>query len=354
MKIGRSLSSLAQELLRQLGTKQDMIVPSTMMQCQTDSAGDCMMTIKASGAAAPYGITTLARRQLADKLKIPFAYFERMRLDQPDLLDSNINTWLQADPERRMIRTLDGQVRAVLSERYRRLDNFDLAENVLPILQQLPEARFESVELTETKMYIKVVTPRTRFEMAPGDVVQAGLVIMNSEVGHGTLSVQPLLYRLVCSNGLIAADSSLRKPHVGRIQQSEEEAVTVFRDDTLAADDKAFFLKVRDVVEAAVSEASFLALAQKMQKTQGILLTGDPVRTVEVLANRYTLNEAERAGVLRHLIREGDLSGYGLVNAVTHYSQEVDDYDRATEFEALGGKLLELAASEWKGLAQAA
>jgi hypothetical protein len=35
-----------------------------------------------------------------------------------------------------MLRTLDGQVRAVLSDRYRRLDNFDLAESVLPILQQ--------------------------------------------------------------------------------------------------------------------------------------------------------------------------------------------------------------------------
>ena len=47
-----------------------------------------------------------------------------------------------------MIRTLDGQVRAVLSDRYRRLGNFDLAENVLPILQRLDGARFESVELT--------------------------------------------------------------------------------------------------------------------------------------------------------------------------------------------------------------
>jgi hypothetical protein len=46
------------------------------------------------------------------------------------------------------------------------------------------------------------------------------------------------------------------------------------------------------------------------------------------LTNRYPLNEVERAGVLRHLISEGDLSGYGLVNAVPHYSHEVEDYDR--------------------------
>jgi hypothetical protein len=91
----------------------------------------------------------------------------------------------------------------------------------------------------------------------------------------------------------------------------------------------------------------------KLQNTRDIRLTGDPVKTVEVLANRYTLNDTERAGVLRQLIIEGDLSGYGLVNAVTHYSQDVEDYDRATEFEALGGKLIELAPTEWKGLAHA-
>lgn len=134
----------------------------------------------------------------------------------------------------------------------------------------------------------------------------------------------------------------------------EDDPVTVFRADTLAADDKAFFLKVRDVVEDAVSEATFRQVAQKMRKTRDIRLTGDPVKADEVLANRYTLNDSERAGVLRHLIVEGGLSAYGIVNAVTHFSDGVEDYDRATEFEALGGKLIELPASDWKEMAEAA
>lgn len=354
MKSGRSLVNLAQELERQLTTKRDLVVPSSLLQCRTDEGGDLKLIIDARQGDGEYGVTELARRQLAEKLKIPFTYFERMRTEQPALLDRNVNTWLQSDDDRRMIRTLDGQVRAVLSDRYRRLDNFDLAENVLPILQRLEGARFESVELTDTKMYLKVVTPRVEYEIAPGDVVQAGIVISNSEVGCGTLSVQPLVFRLVCRNGLIAPDRALRKTHVGRTLHQDDDPVSVFRDDTLAADDKAFFLKVRDVVEAAVSEATFRQVAQKMQKARDIRLTGDPVKAVEVLANRYTLNESERAGVLRHLIVEGDLSAYGLVNAVTHFSQGVEDYDRATEFEALGGKLIELPASEWKALAEAA
>ncbi|MNN96417.1 hypothetical protein D3C81_2153990 [compost metagenome] len=82
-------------------------------------------------------------------------------------------------------------------------------------------------------------------------------------------------------------------------------------------------------------------------------LIGDPVKSVEVLANRYTMNEGERAGVLRYLIAEGNLSGYGLINAITHYSQEVADYGRATEFEVIGGKLVELSASEWKSVTEA-
>jgi len=354
MKSGRTLLGLAQELQRQLQSKKDLVVPSQLVHHSTGQGGQTRLVIDEGGSPVHYGVTPLARRQLADKLKIPYAYFERMREEQPVLLDRNVNTWLQSEDDRRMLRTLDGQVRAVLSDRYRRLDNYDLAESVLPILQQLPELRFESVELTDTRMYLKCVTPRLSYEMAPGDVVQAGVVISNSEVGQGTLSVQPLLFRLVCLNGLIAADRSLRKTHVGRALGTEDEGLQVYQDDTLRADDLAFFLKVRDVVQAAVSEATFLQTAHKLQKTLMIPLVGDPVKTVEVLAQRYTLNDAERCGVLRHLIAQADLSGYGLVNAVTHFSQELEDYDRATEFEALGGKLIELSPPEWKGLAEAA
>lgn len=353
MKTGRTLVELAGELERQAGSKQDLVLTGSLMSSHTDEDGNLNLIIDDGSFRRTHGVTELARRQLADKLDIPFGYFERMRSERPGLLDQNVNTWLKDDDERRMIRTLDGQVRAVLSDRYRRLDNYELAESVLPILQRMEGARFESVELTATRMYVKVVTPRIQCEVAPGDVVQAGVVITNSEVGLGTLSVQPLIYRLVCRNGLIASDQGLRKTHVGRSVQSESGLVTVFRDDTMAADDKAFFLKVRDVVEATVSQVSFEQIAAKLAKTRGIRLAGDPVRSVEVLAERHGLNERERTGVLRHLIEDAELSAYGLVNAVTHTSQEVDDYDRATELELLGGKLIELPASEWKRIVEA-
>ena len=353
MKQGRTLVGLAEELERQLSTKVDMIVPTPLMHHVTDPGGATTLLIETPDGSKHFAATENCRRQLADRLKIPFAYFERMRTDQPELLDRNVNTWLHKEPEQRLIRTLDGRARAFLSDRYRRLDNYDLLEHVLPILRELPGARFESMELTEARMYVKVVTPRIEFEIQPGDIVQAGVVISNSEIGHGSLSVQPLLYRLVCRNGLIALDRAMRKAHVGRLQEASTEEITIFRDDTLAAEDKAFYLKVRDVLQAAVSQATFEQTAVKLRSTLGIKLTSDPVKAVEVLATRYLLNEQERSGVLRSLIAEADLSAYGLVNAVTGYAQEVDNYDRATELEQLGGRLLEQSNAEWEALTTA-
>lgn len=354
MKYGRSLTSLAEELERQLKTKLDMIVPTPLMHHQTASGGATSITVETPDGVKSFGTTDAFRRQLADKLKIPFAYFERMRTEQPQLLDRNVDTWLHDEPEQRMVRTLDGQARAFLSDRYRRLDNYDLLQHVFPILRQLPDARFDSVELTPSRMYLKVVTPRVQFEMQPGDIVQAGVVVSNSEIGQGMLSVQQLIFRCKCRNGLIVPDRALRKTHVGRLAEASIDEVTLFKDDTLAADDQAFFLKVRDVVQAAVSESTFAVAAEKMRRTLGIHIKGDPVKAVEMLSTRYLLNEQERAGVLRSLIAEADLTGYGLVNAVTGYAQEVDDYDRSTELEAVAGRMIEQSTGEWAALAEAA
>lgn len=35
-------------------------------------------------------------------------------------------------------------------------------------------------------------------EIVPGDIVQAGFVVSNSEIGLGALKVEPLVYRLIC------------------------------------------------------------------------------------------------------------------------------------------------------------
>ena len=117
-----------------------------------------------------------------------------------------------------MLRTLDGSARAYLSNRYRRIDNIDIAGVTLPILGGLPDIRFESCQITESRMYIKAVNPRLQAEVSPGDIVQAGVIISNSEVGLGSVSIQPLIYRLVCSNGMVVNEAAARVTMWGVLQ----------------------------------------------------------------------------------------------------------------------------------------
>ncbi len=150
-----------------------------------------------------------------------------------------------------------------------------------------------------------------------------------------------MVYRLICRNGLICKELAHKKYHAGRQVEDTDNAYELYSDETLAADDKAYFLKVQDIVSAAVNESKFNLAVDKMRSALNVPTGEDPVRTVEVLGDRYVLNKVERASILRHFIMGNDFSAFGLVNAVTRSSQDVPDYNRATELERLGGTLLD-------------
>jgi hypothetical protein len=349
MKTGKTLTELAQELERQQNNKRDFLADTRKLEMLPSAA----MRIE---GIDEFPLTHRCHLQVADRVGIPAKYYQVMKNIAPSLLATNVNWWLQTKPEKRMIRTLDGNARAFLSERYRPLDNYDLANAVLPKIQEL-ECQVVSCEVTETRMYLKVMTERITAEVSKGDIVQAGLVISNSEVGAGSVRVEPLVYRLVCLNGMIANDSGMRKYHIGRSGGDGIEdggASEYYRDETRQADDRAFWMKVQDVVAASLDQVKFKTIVGKMQFAKELGFQNEPEKVVELVAKKEGFTEAEQRGVLRHLLTGGELSAYGLANAITRHSQDIEDYDRATDFERLGGKVIELSQNEWSNLQSAA
>lgn len=288
-----------------------------------------------------------------------------MQADAPELLATNVNHWFETSGENRMVRTLDGEARAFLSDRFRPMDNFDLAEAVLPILMNTPGLRVESCEITPRRMYIKAVNEKLEAKIQRGnhtflkageqDVVQAGVAISNSEIGAGALRIEPLVFRLVCWNGAIMLDQSIRKFHSGRRQTGGEDgAWEVFSEATKNLSDAALWSQVRDLTKAALEEALFLQNVAKIQAAAGERIEADPVKVVEVLQRKLDLTETEGGGILRRLVEGGDLSKWGLANALTLHSQEIEDYDRATDFERFGGQVVEMDKKSWKEIVEAA
>lgn len=340
MKQGRSLVEIGQELERQRKVRKDFIVDTKVLSMETD-AGQSVLSLTSGNKIKRYLVNEVAHQQIASRLNIPYRYYQKMQKEYPELLDQNVNGWFTHNPERRMLRTLDGRVRAFLSNRYRRLDNLELCAAILPIINEMKSASIESCEVTESHMYLKVINKKLKAEVAVNDVVQAGFVVSNSEIGLGSLKVEPLVYRLVCKNGLICKDFSQKKYHVGRrADLAEDAAYDLYSYETLQADDRAFFMKVQDIIRHAVDESRFLLTVNKMREALHIPLKHDPVQEVELLSDTYQLTQGERGDILRELFMGHDLSRYGMVNAVTAASKLAQSYDRATELERIGGDIL--------------
>ena len=362
MKTGRTVQELAAEITRQSKNKRDFVA-------QTRAAEPVLIEnvpgikLYTSDQAENFGIMPVAHGQIASQAGIPWQYYQRMVAEKPELWQNSVTTWLGGSDEKRLIRTLDGQTRAWLSDRYRPLDNAELAEAALPALIDVG-AQIVSSEITDKRLYIKAVDPKIKgyirtdgthkFQDLGGDEIIWGVCITNSEVGAGRLAVSTFCVRSVCTNGMII-ESEFRKHHLGtRFGGGEDgRADEYWRDDTRVASDKALFLQLRDAVAGALTEEKMKFTLDKFSSAAERKITGDVPKAVEVVSKQLGLGKTEQSSILSHLISGGDLSAWGLANAVTRAAADIPGYDRASELEGAGMDVIELSPSQWKMVAEA-
>ncbi len=377
MKTGRCIKELEVELERQREAKVDYLAEQMEMGVEPPEESELR-----SGRATPdrvrlwlegrgwFKLTWPVLWQLRDRVGIPPSYYHRMQNSAPELLAANVNHWLK-NQRNIVVRTLDGYVRAVVSDRYRPLDNFDLVETVLPAMEEA-EAHVVSWGLTETHLYLKAVVPGEREVLWPQGVeqkwgqgnhdvhvLQPGVVVSNSEVGEGALWVSSATHTVHCSNLAVWCNrgTAWKKHHAGsRLETGKGRSPEVWKwlkGGTRPRSDDEVWAQVRNLVHQALEVERFREIVEKVKASLVYRIEGDPAEAVEVLATQHGLREQERAGCLRHLIRGGDLSQYGLHQAVTRLAQDVASYDRADALERLGARIVQLEGEEWAKIALA-
>ncbi len=368
MKTGRSLTALASEIDRRKDAKVDFVAPASKLEMAVGR--DNQITLKLHDDKTPrnFPINNIAHEQFADYAGIPMPYYRRMLTEAPQLLAQNVNRWLTdkaANKERRMVRTLDGAVRALLSEKYRPLENEDLAMAVIPVLQER-DLLIMSCDVTDTRMYIKAIDKKILKDIPIGksmgdgshtifDTVSPAISISNSEVGRGSWLIETGVFTKVCTN-MALFGASMRKFHTGARAEMSDDVFALLSDKTRRLTDAAVWSQTQDLVAGAFDLVKFEALAGKLvDATKDVIpAKADVVEVVERVGKKMGLAEGERKGVLNMLIKGGDLSRYGMHSAITRFSQDVDDYDRATELERVGARVIELPRNDWMHLAQAA
>jgi len=312
-----------------------------------------------------------ALKQMCETYDVPFSYVKTMRnRNQHELLAHNLNIWFQNKPEHfkndiRFFRCYrkDGEnpaiVRSFHSDRYKVFDNVDLMDSLRPTLAEvsrdLGSWEVVSCALTEKKLYMKIIFPEVSayVDKEVGDIVKSGLVISNSEIGQGAVSVTRLLFRLACLNGMVLPDGKARSTHLGA---SQIEGEIDYKSDTKDVMNEALKLQLRDHIKAAVDGQKFFHSVAQMRQLATSTQAEEPEQALETLSEKFVLSEEETKKARRSLLSSGNFSAWGMVNSITNIANDVGDYDRASEIEVIGGKIAHHLsnAKNWRELALAA
>ena len=380
MKSGLTLTALAEQLEANSAAKKDFVTDTrtmTMISRSPDAEAnssegrefaELMQKPVNSESQEPMlqivgqdvlRMTDHCHRQLASWSGIGTRYYDKMRGDSHDLLMENVNHWLHKKPEegevRRMVRSMDGVARAFLSDVFLRLDNEHVAEATFRALEHVKAIKMLSCEVTDRRLYLKFAFPQTQLDVAVGDAVQSGVLVQNSEIGLGSFDVYPFIYRLECLNGMtrMVKGKGVKRRHVGK---RIDETGVIYKQDTIEAAAQAALLQCRDAVTTFADPEYFAKQVSDLRAAAESERVEKPVRAVEVLAKAqgFGFTETEQESILERFIRSADYSQYGMLNAVTSLANDVESYDRASELEQLGGKVLDLNTTQWHEIAKAA
>jgi hypothetical protein len=361
-----TIEQLAQRVRVDAERKRDWIAPTT--QATVLNGGANIMLFDGNNTFEGM-FSENARRQLGTHLGIPSQYIEKLQARGMDeLVDTNFNQLLHSPVKNatdRLFRTYDNSpesnlFRSVHSRSFLTFDYVDLMDGVAPVLHQIAdkqELRFISTGLTDNKLYMKIVFPNMQLEVRSkqvNDIVECGVIISNSETGHGSITVRQFIHRLVCDNGMTVDDAvGTRRRHVGSANARGE---LDYQSDTIISMKQTLTKQLRDHVLDCVDEDKFKATVAKFNEAAQDVLDSrvEPEDAIESVGKKFSLSESEVKQAKRSLLEDGDYSRWGFANAITHIAHKSEDYDRASELQEFGGNIINLTPKQWHRVALAA
>lgn len=387
MKKNLSIIELAEALRTQASQKYDVIVNSSRLHyyqgklridnLKGDGVSDLLKDvggIKLDSEQLPaympsheFNPTSIFEDQICEKLRIPREYFRRMSDDQKNiiLLDHNVNQWLSQSTDNFLIRTFINEsdpslntARAMLSSSFKMIDNFDILMTALEAVRESGvELKIDSCDLTDKKMYVRFTAPSVEIQakellknyrlpntsQTGEHGIVAGFILTNSETGHGAFTITPRLMIKVCNNGMIAKRDSLRKIHVGgKMAESE----IVWSEETNQKQLELVQLQLRDAIKTFITPeyvskaADFILSANKVLE--------HPIDTVKNVTKELQFDTLKADSVLNFFVQSGDMTSFGVAQAVTLYAGREASADDRFELESSAFEVVELATANDK------
>jgi hypothetical protein len=224
-----------------------------------------------------YAVHNNALGQLAERVAVPTKYLRDLLV--PDVLETRADGSVQVvrsldwrrqlaeqilgahsrnSRSRYLVRAVGPQVRAVLSDRFRRLDARPLFDAFAGACQSIGAIAVDGTS-SDVRVSVQAILPQIHEPIA-NDPVVLGLEWSNSDFGKAPYSIRLVVIRLVCKNGMIG-NREISQRHLGGRLDSNIE----WSSRTLDSDTETMRLATEDVVRGALGPARVSAYLEEVQ-----------------------------------------------------------------------------------------
>jgi hypothetical protein len=373
-----SLTELVNELRAEQLKKKDFVVPSKLISMQdgklvvTNSQNNAQLSEILTGT----GISTdglgdqiilqpldTCHSHLSDKLQIPKKYYDRMKNGALGLLDKNVSHWFETGEGNYFLRTFinqeetSGVARALLSDRYGIIDNYDVLMACLEAMKDsgLPDGflTIENCEISEKKFYLRVVSPETDIHAprllqhyrVPNNPsrdgitgIMSGFVVTNSEVGFGGFSISPRVVIHACSNGMVFKDDAFSRIHLGA-KMAEYQQIS-WSQETKQKNYELVMSQVKDAIKTFVSTEYIGKRIAKFEEV-GDWTLQNPVDCIKNVTKALTISAEKENEILKYFTQGGLNNAFGVAQALTFFAHETKSPDEQHDLECASVEVLE-------------
>lgn len=317
------------ELEEEEERKQDIIIPMQDLRMEDDG----------SLFSNEYGrmeVGDEAFKHLAKEFKLNHSHLQLLRDEElMDNVADQFNHFFKNTgiSNRKKFRMVDDRVRGIINPNFTSYDDLDLLSTLGDLRETIPELQLEEYYRDDKRSHARFILEDTERivgfdseEDGNPDSVQVGFDVQNSEIGYGQLQIAPMLYRLVCSNGLRRASSNGDK-----ISRRTRSFAKVDLDKN-----------IRDSIEHSINDSTNTIAS--IQRSKDIRIE-DPYAEIEDIGKKERITKKEVEGIQDAFDIEPQDNLYGVVNSFTRYGRILEDEEnnneRRVRFENVAGKVLE-------------
>lgn len=181
---------------------------------------DGTLKLIGDGGSSEYKLSDWAFGQLCTKIGVPSTYLRKCPVVGKGSQKDQIDLWKETIADKNLLlrvknvkdaklkdgKPVAGFVRAILTQSYSALDNGPLWRVLRPFLEK-NELLVQSANMTDQSLHVRALYPDLLRIPTPSDkegIHMAGLHTCNSEIGARYLTGDFMIYRQICTNGLVA------------------------------------------------------------------------------------------------------------------------------------------------------